>query len=503
MIDPLQIASVGTAVQADAGGVGFVPDQNIKPVWGVITGLSPFEDAPNNYTWEEVRFDDNWEWAPVQGSLSAGTYGSEWSGEHLLSPAREANGGSVEVGAIVYLIPSRPIGDVGGFSHRVWFFSNPTTNLRPFVLVEDLIPTGGGELDSSVKAEWLDLPFSIAPRSIEELSVTLYPAHKGEVDNPDAFFALGIGRGPSTYFRGTYGWATFNPVGRTEMKNGKAESVGEWQVVTLYAETIAQVVIEGGENHTDDPILPGQNGKGALLWFDKDKDVEEIIASGYQLDIHNDLFVGMQAGHIYKVAFNRNRYVWTPITDPPANGLTLHHSGSGVATVNEGELVQVPFDTDVIGDGDVEKVKAHYGLYLGLDAENNGIKNVGELPLVGRISWQVTAERVMTVADTNVNSWLEIVLKNNGKEVTGLYSRMTSSRRNVAATPPTLASQGAGAVNSNSGSVVQLLAPGDTLTVWIRKGSVGVGPNDWITLPGKCHITFTTEPNVVLEPIEP
>jgi hypothetical protein len=491
-------SSVSVATQQGVGGTSFVPDRTVEAVWGRLTDTEPDTDREWVFQWEQVILDRDGEWIAIRNENNPGGLGSRVNDAGLQNPALEINRGTAKLGDIVRLIPTRPVANILGDFSRGWLFANPTTSgLRPFVLTQDLIPTGGGELDTQIQAEWLD---ELGTR------VILFPAHRAECAPADAFFSLGIGRGPSTYFRGTYGWATFNTRACCEDCED-CDCEGEWQVVTLYAETIAQVVIEGGEDAEDGPIQPGETGKAALLWFDKHNDVETIINSGYQLDLHNDLFVPMQAGHIYKVSFNRNRYVWTPITAPPAQGLTVHHSGSGVATVTEAVLVQVPFDTDVIGDGDVQDVKSHYGFYLAINTEEDGIQNVGELPLIGRVSWQVTCERVMTAGDGNVNSWLEIVLKNNGQEVTGLESRMTSSRRNAAAEPPSLALQGAGAVNSNSGSVVQLLAPGDTFTIWIRKGGLtggpGDGPNDWITLPGKCHLTFTTEPNVVLEALNP
>jgi len=483
-VNAKSMSSPSIAIQDGAGGTGLVPSRTLQPVWGRLTEEGPESVPDHYYQWEQVFPDNNGEWQSVHDALSGG-YRSRLVPREaypydnvLLNPAVEVNGNTGKVGDVVRLIPTRVIVDEDQNVHRAWLFVNVESKLRPFVLDEDLIPTGGGELDTTVKAKWLD-----------DLGkeVTLYPAHRSEADPPDSFIALGIGRGPGSYFRGTYGWATYQPRGTFINEEWR----GEWQIVTLYATTIAQAVV------FFDVIEPGEIGDVKLFWHDKHRDDKRVIDSNYRVKLYNNKAVPLGVTDILEIEFNRGMYVWTPIDGPEPHAMTIYGS-STVSTFEtkpnasmDNVLVQVPLDTEYVS----------IGRDLELDLVNHGLKNIADVPRVGMVEWAVTCERIMTVADTDVNSWCEVVIQVDGEEQIGLTTRMTSSRRNrqvpgVPPPPPSYAVQGAGAVNTCSGHAPIELKPGKLLTLWIRKNLSGTGPNDWQTVFNQCHLTFHTIPNV-------
>jgi len=503
-------AMVGGTVQSTQFGVGFTLEHNVPEIWGVITGKGPEDGPDNHYQWMQVDVDDDGSWRIMPIHEVEDGYGSAmWKdvpdiGDYLLNPAVEVNGKTAKIGDIVRLTPTRLIVDEYENVHRDWHF-NVDLELRPFVLTEDLIPTGGGELDTTVKAEWLDLSFAEGPLSLDDLSVTLYPCHKSGWPSGDQFISLGIGRGQSVYFRGTYGWARWNPkataTGRDE--HNAITWRGEWQIVTLYAELIAQAVVPayepgGGEDGGGGDILPGATGQMLLMWLS----AGTMVDSGYHVNVYNDKPVPLAVGDIYKIEFNRAMYVWTPIDGPTPHGISVYAS-EVVSTFStkptaslDNVLVQVPLD--------VEISEARFGQDLELDAVAHEIKNVGTVDRVGVVSWHVTANRVITAADDagDVASYCEVVLKNDGVEVIGCTGRITSSRRK---------DEGEGhlAVNTDGNSIVVRLKPGKALTLWIRKNlqayeidpitlAVTLFPNDWTTVFQMCSMTFKTQEEVYI-----
>ncbi len=116
-------------------------------------------------------------------------------------------------------------------------------NVRPFELLEDLIPNryiGSYDPDSpadhvltptlSVQGFWLD--------DTTEEPVDLWPAD--ETDRFDAThpLALGVGRQGSSYVTGTRGWARWIPEAHQDFGTGETVLVGQWQIVQLDASLI-------------------------------------------------------------------------------------------------------------------------------------------------------------------------------------------------------------------------------------------------------------------------
>jgi len=453
-------------------GTGFVPDRHVEPVWGVITDKGPDDDKKWEFEWEEVHIVKG-EWVPVRTEIFPGGRHSRRVGYTLLNPAHEVNGNAVPIGTVVRLIPSRPALDAAGGFHRLWQFS--ASVLRPFKLLFDLVPTGGPELDTTITAEWLDNPGE---------EVTLYPEHRSGFPSGDQFLSLGIGRGPGAYFRGTYGWARYQPKGTAyTAADGTQGWRGEWQIVTLYADLIAQVVIY------EDTIAPGAVGKAQLFWINKHVDEPSVISSGYQIDVFNDLTTALDVGDVLKVHFSRNHYVWMPLTSTGStvgHGITIYASATVSLAGGDAMLSTVPMDTEI----------ASYGDGLELQLGTNSIRNISGVDLVGVVEWSVSAQRLLgpTVGPApaaDVHSILQVVLFNDNLEITGSQGQMSSSRRRVSG-------EGDRAVNCIAGHVVQKLEAGKTLRVRIRKMLSTCYDDGWKTLPTECHLTFTTIPGAVL-----
>ena len=301
---------VGMSVQSSLGGLGLVADKSICPVWGQLTDHAPDSQPSWFYQWDEVVLDDDGEWKKRTASEYVDSaYGSTISANELLvHPAVEVNGMSANVGDVVRLIPTRVVSDGSvrdaygnPVSHRAWLFSS-TQGLRPFQLTADLIPAGGPELDKSIAAEWLDTPGT---------AVTLYPSHPigcAEAAGKEwaQFISLGVGRGPGQHFRGTYGWAQWQP---QAIEDDYGDWQGRWQIVTLYADLIQQAVI-----YTR--IEPGEIGEAKLMWFDKNQFKHKIINSGYEIKVYNDHVVPLEVGMLCKVYFTRPHYIWVPLDVP-------------------------------------------------------------------------------------------------------------------------------------------------------------------------------------------
>jgi len=293
MIDVQSI--YGSFLQREGSHLSVSPSRTLQPVWAVLTQVGPDVDGVHYYEWKEVYPDDNGKWtAHDDNPEDKEGYHSFRDGDTLLEPAVEINGHDVELNTIVRLLPTQLVERPDGTMHRAWLFSTAKGQLRPFRLKQDLIPTGGGELDTTVYAEWLDEPGK---------HVWLFPEHRTGWPSGDQFISLGIGRGPGMAFRGTYGWAKWVAHGTElgEDYDGEIFWRGEWQIVTLYADLIAQAVIYG------DAIEPGEPGIAKLLWFNK---------SGYEIKLFNDLQVRLEVGMIVKAYFSRPHYIWVPFDVP-------------------------------------------------------------------------------------------------------------------------------------------------------------------------------------------
>ncbi|MBU0982875.1 MAG: hypothetical protein KKA42_03330, partial [candidate division Zixibacteria bacterium] len=302
MTDPNQLQSaVGSAIQRGPAGTSFTPTIRLEPVWGRITAAAPYDTPAHHYQWEQVYKDADDKWKPVAElhAPAIGGYHSALDGVFLLNPAVEVNSHRVEIGSIVRLIPSAVQVD-GGYqmqTHRYWHFSYH--ELRPFKLTADLIPTGGGEFDTSVWGEWLDSPGE---------TVELWPTHRSGYPSGDEFLSLGIGRGPGAYFRGTYGWARYQPKATAYVgPDGTQKWIGGWQIVTLYADLIQTAVV-----YTAD-IDPGDTGLAQLWWINKHQSDPTLINSTYQIKVFNDTDATLIVGDKMKVYFSRPHYVWIPL----------------------------------------------------------------------------------------------------------------------------------------------------------------------------------------------
>ena len=305
------VNAVGSLLSSSAAGQSVSIDKHQPPVWGRITAAGPYSDHPEYYEWEEVYPDDQGVWRAYDEVSAEYKLGQEsvLKDGLLYNPAVEINGhGGIEVGTIVRLIPAQFLqSEAAKVVHRAWLFASPQTLVRPFRLRYDLVPAGGSADDTyktpadlTIEAEWLDAPGEY---------VTLYPAHRSVHHPADNFLSHGIGRGPGAYFRGTYGWAKYNPTGTAYTDDdGSTKYRGEWQIVTLYAETIATAVIYSAA------IDSGDVGDAQLWWIDKNQLEPELINSTYQIDVFNDLLDTLQVGDRIKVYFDRNSYVWRPIT---------------------------------------------------------------------------------------------------------------------------------------------------------------------------------------------
>jgi len=270
-------------------------------------------------------------------------------GEEVLEPV--ISGGYWSTPTEVYLTGSMPMGGMEEDDHPVYWMDLNVAGrvwsehrLRPFVLTQDLIPADtASDPDATVQATWLDSPGS---------AVTLYPAHQNGVPSGDAFFSHGFGRGLGSYFRGTYGWAKYQP-------NGTGNR-GEWQIVTLYAETIASVVVY------DASIASGATGNVQLWWVNKNASAKALVNSGYSISLFNDLDTALEVGAKLKAYFDRNDYVWRPVSAPDCRhfavvqtGWTNTKAAAGVGS-RVSETVSVKtcnYDDATTGTGDAFDVK--------------------------------------------------------------------------------------------------------------------------------------------------
>ncbi len=468
-----QQPSPGVLVQDGAGGSSVSHPQSLKPVWGELTAVGPDEDKPHFYEWREVFFDlprvgKDATWQGFDDVEPTGVYraGSTLvDSTLLLNPAVEINEDTPNVGSIVRLTPGPMILDDQANFHRHWLFPSATfRGVRSFKLTADLIPTGGGEPDLTIAAEWLDTPGE---------DVTLYPAHRSGWPAGDEFFNLGVGRGPGNYFAGTYGWATYVPKATIIGVDAEGEPIwrAEWQIVTLYTSVQHQALVS-------DTIWPGDKGKANLIWFDKQAADGAMLNSGYEIDLFNSQAVPLHMG-VYEMHWNRPAYRWVPTSLPRASGITIYQSAS--------QIVSDSFETL---QTDITEIS--YG--LGLSRNGFKIKNNFDVPLIGLVSWQISARRDLPAIPDDIDSVCHVALYNAGNFVVGTESEMSSSRRRVE-NP-----EGESAVNTCSGSFTQQLIGGATLEMRIKYSRSFETDDGWATLPEQCHLTFHTQPGAYPNP---
>lgn len=490
-------SAVGTSIQDGPEGMGLVPDVSIKPVWGELTRKSP-DNAPDHYfEWKQVDKAPDGKWQRYDNEKYLGYedyhkgYGSSIHHNQpekatLYDPAVELNGCAVPIGSIVRLYPTELVTDEYDNTHRLWVFS--FRKLRPFELTQALCPTGRvNNTDTQLEAAdvengsflpdvpretevgvwWLDTGENGGRREEH-----IYAQHKQGRPAGDQFFNLGYA--PSSdplggHARATRGWASYEPHATILRYDRDDDPVwrGEWQIVSLEAQQIVQVVLM-------ETILPGEFGQG--------RGMEGLIAGRAQIGIglpateqiwiYNDLPFEMTIGSIHNVHFNKMMYIWLPVTPVATpHGRTVY--GSGSLDVVDDNFVTIP----------IQNTLAHYGIEV--QPGGQGLKNVGPLSLVGTASWTVTAHRVINVAATDLDSRLEVALFNNGIRVAGTTSGMTSSRRWFNAD-----GEGVNATNSISESVIQVLASGATLTIGARIQNKADNFDIWRTVGSQCNLTF-------------
>ncbi len=512
--------AIGLSVQQGVAELGLTIDKSIQPVWGKLTKQCTCGDALH-YEWKQVVKPEDGKWRElVSFPFVAGAYGStvkpEDAGipELLLDPAVEANSYNVVIGAIVRLFPSQLVIDEYGNVHRFWLFTR-NNELRPFRLRQDLIPTGpvsnpeaaialgspankpglGPVLgpiprETVIQGEWLDVG-PLAPP--EQHDAVLFPEHKAgfkeDEDAPaakDAFFSLGIGVADQSILhfelgefatQGTIGWAKWVEKATALRYDDDNEIIwqGEWQIVTLNAIQIVTVVVDD----PDEPltIQPGTFGRVQLLSVKATPAGVVTGVTGLGLIVYNDLPVPMTVGSVHKIQFNRDFWMWFPITPLSSEHGKSIYANTSVEADPPGSWVLVPMNRSAMT----------YGEDVALS--DSGLRNTGSVTLIGTVSWHVTAHRVQTILPADIDSRLQVALFSSGVQVPGTLGEITSSRRRAPL-------QGRHAANSDGNSILHRLAPGATLQVKVRKEEPADENDDWETLEDGCNLTFTSKAGV-------
>ena len=295
---------VSSSIHASqALGTMMTPERSPEGIFAVLTARGP-DKHPHHYEFREVVQDEHGDWVPRDGG-----YRSERldDGESVvINPAVELNGiTGIEPNTVVRLIPApRMAADNQGRVGREWYFDS-ATQIRAFCLLQDLIPTGGGEPDLSVEGYFLDDP--------TRPPVTFYPPHPSTFEHHEVI-SLGIGRVAGYYTTGTKGWAQWVDRAIAEVVEDRIVWHGEWQIVTLYASLIAEVRIY------EDPLLPGKTGPAQLWWMDVDDEEQvsgdanfALINSTYELRVTNTLEATLPVGTKVAVQFDRHDYRWYPM----------------------------------------------------------------------------------------------------------------------------------------------------------------------------------------------
>ncbi len=465
-----KLSSASNSFVQQVGDItNLAPDKRIAPVWGILTEYSQDPEVTNRYEWVEVYPDIEGTWrAHRDDPNDKQGYGSQLNPDTLeiIEPAAEINGHDMELDVVVRLIPTQTYTDDKGVTQRAWLFANPVDSLRPFKLTADLIPTGGGELDETIAAEWLDSPGD---------EVELYPEHRSGWPSGDAFISLGVGRPAGAYFRGTYGWARWTAKATLVLGVTGPEWRGEWQIVTLYAETIHTAVIYSAK------IEAGETGTARLWWHDTDLDEPELIDSLYEIDLYNDTDNTIGLGTKWKVYFNRNQYVWMVIAPHPPSGITIYKSATQLSTnayvVLALDATMIQFGTGLIRNGAI-------------------VENDTDHTLLVQASWAVCAHRYLPGPPTapmpvDCDAFLGVQLFETvggaSAAVIGTETMLSSSRRIVGAE-----GEGDRAVNTCAGSIFIEIASGDSIDLRIRHYDPADANDLYITLSDGCHFTVRT-----------
>jgi hypothetical protein len=511
-VGPPGAASVGSLLQRDAGGSSSVASKTIQPIWARITGNSADEDNPHHHEWKAVYLDLDGRWQFVEDNADfAVTYESQLYGETILNPAIEINGHIVPIGTIIQLVPDRVVVDQYDHTYRHWLFSSE--RLRPFRLIDSIVggvaaavsgtyPGDGNEQirawteadpealeapDNSApgagvregmgrvawaKAEWLDDPGT---------EFILYPMHEHGFEAGDHWFNIGVARGRTDYNMGARGWATYVPEGTQTGWDDDDNPIwrGQWQLVTIEEEpTILAIqdygaTIQPNEMGSMRCVRTMKTGPGGVAESKLDGDEADFSAS-----VFNNLPVPLTTGSYHRLAFNKQNFIWEPMTP-----LASSHGRSVYADANteipDVNWVVIPFNQTIESFGEV------------VDRVGNTIANTGSVDIIGIVSWTVTGHRRITdvvggaAGPVDIDSRLQAALFNNGVMVTGSQSEMTSSRRNAVG-------EGANAVNSLSGSIIQTLAAGDALEIKVRCLNQADADDYWRTLADMCHLTFNS-----------
>ena len=296
-------SAVTSSIQDSRLGIGLTPGRFSEPIYGVLSAFSTDPTKDHRYEFKEVVLDLEGRWVAKPGGIESRA-DAEFAAT-IFDAAVELNGiGGLDLNTVVRLVPGEYKSDLHGRVDRDWFFST-TTEVKAFELTQDLIPTGGGELDTTVQGYFL--------RDQTREPVTFYPPQPSGVER-NGFFSLGIGRRAGQYQAGTHGWAQWVDQARQEYVDGRIVWFGEWQIITLYAALIAEVRIY-------DAVLPaGETGPAQLWWEDWD-DEEQVSGdenfafknSTYQLQVTNTTGATLQIGEKLIVQFNRDDYRWYPI----------------------------------------------------------------------------------------------------------------------------------------------------------------------------------------------
>ena len=465
-------SAIGQNIQDGPRDRGLVPDARLKPVWGEITGKNPTGDPAHHFQWKQVVKDERKNvWVQVEDSpyIDKALGSTVTTGGKVLNPAVERNFHDLQIGTIVRLYPQDLHTDNDEDVHRFWHFAYH--QIRPFkIITQDMIGGWTGGPQRTIPGEWLDSPGE---------TVTLYATHTSGHPASDMILTFGECQKRGGVFPGAYGWARYQPEGTIIGTNpdGSPKWRGEWQIVTVSGELVIQLELS-------EKILRGETGEATLRHIDPDDATVEEILSFYEVTLYNNLSGDLTVRDKVPARYDTVADVWVTIGPPTPNGLSVYASSQEL-TVGTLVPVQVEFDTTMEHGSFADDAKFGED-FLELNLVNHGIKNISDIDLLCHVEWEVTAERIILVADNVVDSWLEVLLYNDGSEVIGATTRMTSSR---AIWP----NPGSGAVNSCAGQIVQLLKVGKTLTVWIQKGAPAAGkPNNWITVPALSHMTVTT-----------
>ena len=348
----------GAGVQDGTTGAAIVPFKTRQPVWGKITkqGPDPDPDYPDPddttkahyHEWTIVRYEHEVNessgepaldprWLELRPQYTIGSHAAEDDEDVLLDPAVEINGNVVPIGAVVRLIPTESITDTHGNTHRLWLFS--WEELRPFYLAEPLIPTGhvyhedtamlgsdvganrnlieDGKRETTIEGIWLDNLDQSGEGEPGGDRITLYASHAAVFEPADRFFNLGYGYASIHRGTGAHGWAKYVPHA-TILDYDENDNIiwrGEWQIVRLETVEILKGHVQNA-NPGDAPkqIQPGEVGEFWVWGIGPTGGADHV---GFTIQVYNNLPVPLKEASKHNVYFNREFYIWVPLTVLP------------------------------------------------------------------------------------------------------------------------------------------------------------------------------------------